>query len=87
MVDANANDPLQIDQFVKSLTARKLVEIGLLGSFRRGGAISALIGMTAGLAVVLVVRFATPVALPWYTVIGSLTTVAVGMLVALIGRH
>jgi len=37
--------------------------------------------MSAGLAVVLAVRFATPVAWPWFTVIGSLTTFAVGALI------
>ncbi|HEX7152094.1 MAG TPA: sodium:solute symporter [Thermoanaerobaculia bacterium] len=40
-------------------------------------------GMIAGLAVVLTVAFATKVAWPWYTVIGSLTTFTVG---SLIGR-
>ena len=38
--------------------------------------------MTVGLAVVLYVRFATPIAWPWYTVIGSLTTLIVGASIA-----
>jgi hypothetical protein len=35
--------------------------------------------MSAGLALVLWVRFATAVAWPWYTVIGALTTVLIGL--------
>ena len=42
---------------------------------------AALAGMSVGLALVLMVRFATAIAWPWYTVIGSLTTFAVGALI------
>ena len=58
----------------------------LLGALKRGGATAALTGMSAGLVVVLFVRFATQVAWPWHTVIGSLVTLAVGALVSAVLR-
>ena len=66
---------------VASLINGPILGVFLLGSAKRGGARAALIGMSAGLAVVLLVRFTTPVAWPWYTVIGSLVTLAVGALI------
>jgi SSS family solute:Na+ symporter len=64
---------------IASLINGPILGVFLLGNFRRAGATAALCGMIAGLAVVLYVRFATPMAWPWYTVIGSLTTLGVGM--------
>src|ERR1041385_2873795 len=63
---------------VASLINGPVLGIFLLGSMRRGGPKTALIAMSAGLAVVLWVRFATAVAWPWYTVIGAMTTVLIG---------
>jgi len=58
-----------------------ILGVFLLGTARRGGPRAALAGMSIGLAVVLVVRFATSVAWPWYTVIGSVTTFVAGVLI------
>ena len=66
---------------VASLINGPILGVFLLGTAKRGGPRAALAGMSAGLAVVLVVRFATHVAWPWYTVIGSLTTFAAGALI------
>src|SRR5437588_5381996 len=66
---------------VASLINGPILGVFLLGSAKRGGPRAALVGMTIGIAVVLSVRFATNVAWPWYTVIGSLTTFAVGALI------
>jgi Na+/proline symporter len=67
---------------IASLINGPILGVFLLGNFRRAGAAAAMIGMTTGLVVVLYVRFATPIAWPWYTVIGSLTTVGIGLLVS-----
>jgi SSS family transporter len=66
---------------VASLINGPILGVFLLGTAKRGGPRAAMAGMSAGLAVVLAVRFATAVAWPWYTVIGSLTTFAVGALI------
>jgi len=66
---------------VASLINGPILGVFLLGTARRGGPRAALAGMSVGLAVVLAVRFGTAIAWPWYTVIGSLTTFAVGALI------
>ncbi len=66
---------------VASLINGPILGVFLLGSARRGGPRAALTGMSVGLTVVLAVKFATSIAWPWYTVIGSLTTFAVGALI------
>lgn len=63
---------------VASLINGPILGVFLLGSAKRGGPRSALIGMSCGLAAVLYLRFGTAVAWPWYTVVGSLVTLAVG---------
>ena len=61
----------------------------LLGVFslgvltRRATENGAIIGMLAGLAVILYVTFGTNVAWTWYVVVGSLTTFTVGWLASL----
>lgn len=67
---------------IASLINGPILGVFLLGSAKRGGTVAALTGMTAGLALVLYVRFETTIAWPWYTVIGSLTTLVVGLLVS-----
>jgi solute:Na+ symporter, SSS family len=69
---------------VASLINGPILGVFLLGALKRGGPASAFAGMTAGLAVVLTVWLATPIAWPWYTVIGSLTTAIVGSAVGLL---
>jgi SSS family transporter len=66
---------------VASFINGPILGVFLLGTARRGGPRGALVGMSAGLAAVLTIRFATSAAWPWYTVIGSLTTFAVGALI------
>jgi len=64
---------------VASLINGPILGVFLLGSLRRGNSTSAFAGMTAGLLVVLSVWMFTKVAWPWYAVVGSLTTVLVGL--------
>jgi SSS family transporter len=63
---------------VASLINGPILGVFMLGALKRGGPASALAAMTAGIAVVMTVWLTTPIAWPWYTVIGSLTTVLVG---------
>jgi solute:Na+ symporter, SSS family len=63
---------------VASLINGPILGVFLLGSAKRGGPRSALIGMSCGLATVLYLHFGTAVAWPWYTVVGSLVTLAIG---------
>jgi SSS family transporter len=66
---------------VASLINGPILGVFLLGSAKRGGPRSALIAMSVGLAVVLYLRFATAAAWPWYTVTGSLVTLAIGSII------
>jgi len=71
-----------------ALSAVALINGPILGAFllsaaKRGGPASAFAGMTAGTAVVVALRLASPLAWTWYTVAGSLTTLAVGTAVSL----
>jgi Na+(H+)/acetate symporter ActP len=65
---------------VASLINGPILGVFFLGATKRAGTAGALAGMSAGIAVVGVVSFATNVAWPWYAVIGSVTTFVVGML-------
>jgi SSS family solute:Na+ symporter len=87
MLSGTARAAVDMALSVSSLINGPILGVFLLGSFRRGGSAAALSGMVAGLAAVLCVRFVTPIAWPWYTVIGSLTTFAIGTLVALAERR
>ena len=64
---------------VASLINGPILGVFFLGATKRAGTTSALTGMTAGIIAVGIVAFATKVAWPWYAVIGSVTTFAVGM--------
>jgi solute:Na+ symporter, SSS family len=63
---------------VASLINGPILGVFLLSAAGRGGPAAALLGMSAGLAAVLPLRFATTVAWPWYAVVGALVTVGVG---------
>jgi SSS family transporter len=65
---------------VASLINGPILGVFFLGATKRAGTASALTGMTAGIVAVSVVAFATKVAWPWYAVIGSVTTFAVGVI-------
>ncbi len=72
------------------LTIASIVYGSLLGLFllgilnRRATANGALTGMIAGLAVMLYVKFATPLAWTWYVAVGTIATFLVGSLASLI---
>ena len=66
---------------VASLINGPILGVFLLGTMKRAGKTGALIGMCAGIAAVMLVYTTTRVAWPWYTVIGSLTTFALGSLI------
>lgn len=66
---------------IASLISGSLLGVFLLGLLtRRVGEIAAMCGMVGGLAVMLYVRFATPIAFTWYVVIGTCMTFATGIL-------
>jgi len=72
---------------VASILNGPVLGVFLLGAFsRRAATAAAFAGMTAGLLAVLAVWLLTPVAWPWYTAVGSLTTLAVGSALGL-GRR
>ena len=66
---------------VASLINGPILGVFLLASMKRAGQTAAFAGMITGIAAVTTVWLATPLAWPWYTVIGSLTTVMVGSLI------
>lgn len=71
---------------VASILNGPVLGVFLLGTFsRRAGSAAAFAGMAAGLAAVLGVWRLTSVAWPWYTLVGSMTTLAVGSFVGLVG--
>ena len=63
---------------VASLINGPILGVFLLGWFTKAKRSAALIAMTAGLAVILYVWLGTKIAWPWYTLIGSMTTLIVG---------
>jgi Na+/proline symporter len=65
---------------VASLINGPILGVFLLAAVRRGGRNAALAGMICGLAAVTYVWLGTAIAWPWYTVVGSLTTLAAGVL-------
>jgi Na+/proline symporter len=65
---------------IASLINGPILGVFFLGATKRASTPAALIGMSAGIAAVAVVAFATKTAWPWYTVVGSMTTFGVGMI-------
>lgn len=79
-------DRLIVDQVlaVAGFSSGILVGVFTLGvTTQRVGQISAMCGMVAGTAVLCYVKFFTPIAWPWYTLIGAVTTIICGLLVSL----
>ena len=64
---------------VASLVNGPILGVFFLGTTKRAGTRSALLGMTAGIIAVSAVAFATKVAWPWYAVVGSVVTFGVGL--------
>jgi Na+/proline symporter len=66
---------------VASLINGPILGVFLLASMKRADERAAFIGMLFGIATVATIWLATPIAWPWYTVIGSLTTLLIGSLI------
>lgn len=81
-LQSSARSALGTALAVASLINGPILGVFFLGATRRAGTPAALAGMVAGLLVVGLVAFTTSVAWPWYAVTGSVTTFAVGMIVA-----
>jgi SSS family solute:Na+ symporter len=65
---------------IGSIPAGALLGVFLLGVLtKKPGEWAAMAGVAAGLAVILYVRFATPIAWTWYVLIGTVVTFAVGV--------
>jgi SSS family transporter len=78
---------IEIALSIASVTYGGLLGTFLLGVlFRKPRQVDAVIGFTAGLLVLIYIFFLTPVAYTWYTVIGSLVTVVVGLTSSQFGR-
>jgi SSS family solute:Na+ symporter len=79
---------LQAGLSIASIVYGALLGVFLLGLLtKRVGEIAAMWGMSAGLAMMLYVRFATPIAFTWYVVIGASTTFVIGILVSLVAKE
>jgi solute:Na+ symporter, SSS family len=72
---------------IAALVNGPILGVFLLGTTKRASTRSALVGMGAGIIVVAWVAFATATAWPWYAVVGSVTTVAVGAASAVLERR
>jgi Na+/proline symporter len=69
---------------IAAFTNGAILGVFLLGTLTtRVRQTAALIGMGAGIALMLVVRVFTDIAWPWYVLIGSLTTFLIGFLSSL----
>jgi SSS family solute:Na+ symporter len=76
---------LQAGLTIASITYGGLLGVFLLGTWnRRANETGALVGFAAGIATMIVVRFATPLAFTWYTFAGTLVTFAVGSAASLV---
>jgi SSS family solute:Na+ symporter len=72
---------LQAGLSIASILYGSLLGVFLLGLLtKRVGEAAAMCGMIAGLALMLYVRFATPIAFTWYVLIGTSATAAVGLI-------
>jgi solute:Na+ symporter, SSS family len=75
---------LQAGLSIASIVYGALLGVFLLGLFtRRVGETAAMCGMSVGLALLLYVRFATPIAFTWYVAIGASATFVTAVLVSL----
>ncbi len=72
---------IEIALSIASVTYGGLLGTFLLGVlFKKPQQTDAIIGFTAGLIILVYVFFFTPIAWTWYTMIGSLTTIGVGLI-------
>jgi SSS family transporter len=71
---------LQAGLSIASIIYGSLLGVFLLGLLtRRVGEVAAMIAMASGLALMLYVRFYTPIAFTWYVLIGTSATFAIGL--------
>ncbi|HKR62690.1 MAG TPA: sodium:solute symporter [Thermoanaerobaculia bacterium] len=68
---------------IASLINGPILGVFFLGATKRASTPSALVGMSAGIAAVSYVAFATKTAWPWYAVVGSVVTFGVGMIASM----
>jgi Na+/proline symporter len=78
-LQATDRSALSIALAIASLINGPILGVFFLGATKRATTRSALIGMSAGIAVVAFVSFRTAWAWPWYAVIGSMTTLLIGL--------
>ncbi len=64
---------------IAGFTTGIVLGVFFLGLFTRVGRRSAILAMVLGLAVMTWVHFATPLAWPWYALVGSLGTLGIGV--------
>ncbi len=70
---------------IASLFNGPVLGVFLVGSFiKRATEIPALIGMLVSIALMFYIRFATPIAFPWYVLIGSVTTFVVAWIATML---
>jgi solute:Na+ symporter, SSS family len=73
---------------IASVLYGSLLGVFLLGLLtRRVGEFAAMTGMVAGLAVMLYVKFGTPIAWTWYVLIGTMVTFVGGLAASLVWRE
>lgn len=79
---------LQAGLSIASIVYGALLGVFLLGLLtKRVGQAGAIIGMIAGLAVMVYVKFATPIAFTWYVLIGTSVTFGVGVITSFLIRE
>jgi Na+/proline symporter len=79
---------LQAGLSIASIIYGSLLGVFLLGLLtKRVGEIAAMCGMVAGLALMLYVRFATPIAFTWYVLIGTTMTFVTGIAASYVVRE
>jgi SSS family solute:Na+ symporter len=79
---------LQAGLSIASILYGSLLGVFLLGLLtRRVGETAAMIAMCVGLALMLYIKFATPIAWTWYVLIGSSATFAAGLVCSLIVKE
>jgi Na+/proline symporter len=70
---------------IQSFTNGVILGIFFLGTFtKRVQSASAIVGIVVGAAVMLYVKFRTPISWQWYVLIGSVTTFTVGWLASFV---
>jgi SSS family solute:Na+ symporter len=81
----NWGNVLQAGLSIASVIYGSLLGVFLLGLLtRRVGERAAMIGMSAGLMLMLYIKFATPIAFTWYVLIGTSATFLTGLLASLV---